>query len=184
MRFYLCAFSAFLFCSYALLLPVSADEFQELLGALEGMNPRSSLSSLEDFVVKHPQHAQARFQLAKSYSGLRLSAQAEEQFRACMELVPAGSEIHNNCIGALRELSQGAKAQSNSHGPSAAASVLPIVNPQTSSLSQNSVKQYAVLKNDKFHLQANKTKTEPLSNPSSKNLLKPGLKKDASSSRR
>lgn len=89
----------------------NADEFSELMNGLGNLSSISSLSSLEEFISKHPKHAIARYQLARAYLSARLPTQAEDQLRACMELTTAGSELHNNCIAGLKEISESKYAQ-------------------------------------------------------------------------
>ena len=84
----------------------SAGDFQELMQALPAGNLRASASSLEEYVKQHPKHAESRFQLAKTYLGLNQNPLAEDQLRSCMELATPGSDMHNNCILLLKQMSQ------------------------------------------------------------------------------
>ncbi len=87
--------------------PCYADELQDMLSSLASSDFKDAVSAGESYVKRHPNSAEGRFYLAKSYLGVKQGAMAEEQLRACMELAPVGSEMQNNCIAALREISQG-----------------------------------------------------------------------------
>lgn len=131
--------------------PCQADEFQELLSGLNPSDLRSSIGSLETFVAKHPGHAQARFQLAKSYMSFNQNSLAEDQLRACMEIAAVGSDLHNNCISALKEISQSKSGKIVSstekrQGVAPGASAIYQESGRLSS-SKSTVQQYGTLKN-------------------------------------
>jgi len=140
--------------SLALPQQVMAQDYQSMLSGLSSMSPATALSTLEEWVAKHPNHAMARFQLARSYIGAKQFGQAEDQLRTCMELSQVGSDLHNNCISALREISESKYAGNYSATKDTAASSQIKAAPSTlsgalspvSTGASSSVKQYGSLR--------------------------------------
>ncbi|MBX9720263.1 MAG: hypothetical protein K2X81_02615 [Candidatus Obscuribacterales bacterium] len=172
-----------------LCLPCSADELQDMLSSLASSDFKDAVSAGESYVKRHPNSAEGRYYLAKSYLGVKQGAMAEEQLRACMELAPVGSEMQNNCIAALREISQGrvggaTNAAPQQSGQSATSSTMQNFSPSSyssssqgkpnlrsesagrstaASASTSNVKTYAVLKKNTASQTQSSPKTSPLS---------------------
>ena len=127
-----------LFLSLCVAVPTNAQsqEFQEVLAAVKS-NLAGALGNLEGFVASHPKDAIARFELAKAYMNNKNGEAAEEQLRVCMELAPVGTELHNNCIESLRQISEGRVGNLKNTVPSNQRSIAPRTNNDTTSVSRS-----------------------------------------------
>jgi hypothetical protein len=134
---------AFLIAFSLQMASVSAGGLQDLMNLADAA---ASKTSLEELVSKNPKNADARFQLALQYLKANMISQAEEQLRTCMELAPVGSELHTNCIQALRQISE-SKISSDKKGSASNELKVPVGNQASGTTSHSSGTQtYGTLK--------------------------------------